>query len=166
MEAAHKRPVVIIDDSTTTAQSEHIHVDLLIKKLARVDNLPLKIILWVVGETLESLFRAHLPLPIIFHTIKLDRLDLARRTNLLKSLETLSLIDVTTGWRSTRIAMAFPTSYTCSVIRFSGHSNECDQQWLARLSSGTLPSVIVLLCNQPSEELEGIHDASGSTKNA
>jgi hypothetical protein len=76
MERHSKRPVIIIDEFDHMPKSEHINVDLLIKKLAEVDNLPLKIIICGIGETLESLFAAHMSTYRYFHTIKLDRLDL------------------------------------------------------------------------------------------
>src|SRR5581483_1271580 len=110
MERHSKRPVVIIDEFDHMPKSEHIHVDLLIKKLAEVDNLPLKIIMCGIGETLESLFAAHLSTYRYFHTIKLDRLDLGScGLIVLKALEALDVkIDSTTGWRITRISDGFP----------------------------------------------------------
>lgn len=55
-------------------------------------SLPLKIIVCGVGETLESLFSAHLSTYRYFHTIKLDRLDeKGCRAIMIKGLEALDL---------------------------------------------------------------------------
>jgi uncharacterized protein len=69
LERHSKRLVVIIDEFDHMPKSEHIQIDLLVKKLAEVDDLPLKIIMCGVGETLESLFAAHLSTYPYFHTI-------------------------------------------------------------------------------------------------
>jgi Cdc6-like AAA superfamily ATPase len=105
MEQHSRRPVIIIDEFDHMPKTEHIQVDLLIKKLAEVDDLPLKIIICGVGETLESLFAAHLSTYRYFHTIKLDRLDgEACRAILIKAMRALDVaFDLSTGWRITRI---------------------------------------------------------------
>lgn len=133
MERHSKRPVVIIDEFDHMPKTEHIHVDLLIKKLAEVDELPLKIIICGIGETLESLFAAHLSTYRYFHTIKLDRLDLGScGLIVLKALEALDVkIDVTTGWRITRISDGFPhfVHLLCEKILWAMY-NDPDKQWL------------------------------------
>ncbi|MDA9431448.1 ATP-binding protein [Bradyrhizobium sp. CCBAU 51627] len=133
MERHSKRPVIIIDEFDHMPKSEHIHVDLLIKKLAEVDNLPLKIIMCGIGETLESLFAAHMSTYRYFHTIKLDRLDLSScGLIVLKALDALDVkIDPTSGWRITRISDGFPhfVHLLCEKILWAMY-NDPNKEWL------------------------------------
>ena len=133
LERHSKRPVVIIDEFDHMPKAEHIQIDLLVKKLAEVDDFPLKIIMCGVGETLEQLFAAHLSTYRYFHTIKLDRLDLTScGAILIKAMELLGVsFDVTTGWRVTRISDGFPhfVHLICEKI-FWAMYNDPSKEWL------------------------------------
>lgn len=133
MQHHSKRPVVIVDEFDHMPKTEHIQVDLLIKKLAEVDDLPLKIIMCGVGETLEDLFAAHLSTYRYFHTIKLDRLDgKACRAILVKAMQALDVyFDLSTGWRISRISDGFPhfVHLMCEKIFWAMH-NAPDKAWL------------------------------------
>ena len=74
LERHSKRPVVIIDEFDHMPKSEHIQIDLLIKKIAEVDDFPMKIIMCGVGETLESCLRRISQLTDIF--IRSSSIDL------------------------------------------------------------------------------------------
>jgi hypothetical protein len=165
MERHSKRPVVIIDEFDHMPKSEHIQVDLLIKKLAEVDGVPLKLIICGIGETLESLFAAHLSTYRYFHTIKLDRLDVSScGLIILKAIDALDIsIDTTTAWRITRISDGFPhfVHLLCEKILWSMY-NDPERKWLehgfvelAHYRSGTAFAV-----QSASEELrKGYDDA-------
>lgn len=133
MEHHSRRPVVIIDEFDHMPKSEHIQIDLLIKKLAEVDGLPLKIIMCGVGETLESLFAAHLSTYRYFHTIKLDRLDQkACRAIIIKALRALDVnFDLSSGWRIAQISDGFPhfVHLICEKIFWAMHSDP-DRAWM------------------------------------
>ena len=133
MEHHSRRPVVIIDEFDHMPKAEHIQVDLLIKKLAEVDDLPMKIIICGVGETLESLFAAHLSTYRYFHTIKLDRLDgEACRAILITAMRALNVaFDLSTGWRISRISDGFPhfVHLMCEKIFWAMH-NDPNKAWL------------------------------------
>jgi uncharacterized protein len=133
MERHSKRPVVIIDEFDHMPKAEHIQVDLLIKKLAEVDDLPLKIIMCGVGETLESLFSAHLSTYRYFHTIKLERLDeKACRAIIIKALQALDInFDLSSGWRIAQISDGFPhfVHLMCEKIIWAMY-NDSDRSWL------------------------------------
>jgi energy-coupling factor transporter ATP-binding protein EcfA2 len=135
MQHHSKRPVVIIDEFDHMPKAEHIQVDILIKKLAEVDDLPLKIIMCGVGETLENLFSAHLSTYRYFDTIKLDRLDgSACRAILIKAMEALDVaFDLSTGWRISRISDGFPhfVHLMCEKIFWAMH-DDLDKIWLQR----------------------------------
>jgi hypothetical protein len=134
MERHSKRPVLIIDEFDYLPHSEHINVDLFIKKLAEVDDLPLKLIICGVGETLESLFSAHLSTYRYFHTIKLDRLDLESCYAIIqKAAEALDVtLDETTMWRISRISDGFPhfVHLICEKVFWSMYNDE-QRDWLA-----------------------------------
>lgn len=133
LERHSKRPVVIIDEFDHMPKSEHIQIDLLVKKLAEVDDLPLKIIMCGVGETLESLFAAHLSTYRYFHTIKLDRLDdKACRAIIVKALNALDVnFDLSSGWRIAQISDGFPhfVHLMCEKI-FWAMYNDPDRSWM------------------------------------
>jgi len=132
LERHSKRPVVIIDEFDHMPKSEHIQIDLLIKKIAEVDDFPMKIIMCGVGETLEHLFAAHLSTYRYFHTIKLDRLDLEScAAILIKAMNALDVVfDRTTGWRITRISDGFPhfVHLICEKI-FWAMYNDPESSW-------------------------------------
>ena len=132
LERHSKRPVVIIDEFDHMAKAEHIQIDLLIKKIAEVDDFPMKIIMCGVGETLEHLFAAHLSTYRYFHTIKLDRLDLEScAAILIKAMNALDVaFDRTTGWRITRISDGFPhfVHLICEKI-FWAMYNDPERSW-------------------------------------
>jgi hypothetical protein len=133
MERHSKRPVLIIDEFDYLPHAEHINVDLFIKKLAEVDNLPLKVIICGVGETLESLFSAHLSTYRYFHTIKLDRLELDNCYAIIqKAAEALDVaLDETTMWRISRISDGFPhfVHLICEKV-FWAMYNDPAKEWI------------------------------------
>ena len=111
-------------------RNEHVQIDLFIKKLAEVDDLPLKLIMCGVGETLESLFAAHLSTYRYFHTIKVDRLKPEPlRAIIFKACATLGVsMDDTTAWRITRISDGFPhfVHLMCEKIFWAMYNDEND----------------------------------------
>ena len=125
-----QRPVVIVDEFDHMNRDEHVQVDLFIKKLAEVDDLPLKLIMCGVGETLESLFAAHLSTYRYFHTIKVDRLrPEPLRAIIFKACATLGVsMDDTTAWRITRVSDGFPhfVHLMCEKIFWAMYNDEND----------------------------------------
>ena len=99
-----------------------------------MDDLQLKLIICGVGETLESLFSAHLSTYRYFHSIKLDRLDLNSCYAIIqKAAEALDVtLDETTMWRISRISDGFPhfVHLICEKV-FWSMFNDNQRDWLA-----------------------------------